>query len=1148
MKQSVCSVALLLMVLLCGGQALAQSDRAAINGSVKDSSGAVVPGVRVDVTNVGTNDVQTVTTNSEGFYTVRNLPIGSYKLTFSKTGFKAFERRGITLQVGQVIVIDAALQIGTQNETVQVSAEAPVLQTETPNLTTNIDNKAVNDLPINVSGGRALASVAFNYVPGVEGSDYSSHVNGSMALSKEVMIDGISAVSQLGGYISETQPPMEGVQEMQFETAGISADAGRTGGGIFRYEMKSGTNQWHGTLFGFLHNKDFDALSAQAHLNAINNPDNAAVYLRKSDSMSDWGVSGGGPIIKNKLFFYSAFERYMQSNWNLGAPGASVPTDAMMGMNADGSFAEYADLSSITSVPIYDPATGTAFSGNKIPTSMFSPVTKKILQLYHQYYTPEVSGRAQNNAMPTATLPWNHINEFSTKLDYNLSNNHRINGTFIYNYMPRILADQGGIWSISAPNGGPLANSYQHNTKSPSVRLSDSYDITPTMINSFRFALNRFYNPSVATSQSGDWSNVLGVGPGIGNFPKISFNNAGWYGNCCLEHNGWDFGGLGSQFNDFYAANTYVFSDDLSWAKGRHTYKFGVEFRAMQFNTHGDEGVYNATFDPLSTGGGHYNAAGNAFASFLLGYANQGGRSERNWTYGRRKAFSVYASDNIKVNSKLTLNFDLRWDYNNPYKEKNGHWSSFNIREKNPVTGLMGTMDYLSNGGQSFEKNQQWFNFAPHVGAAYAVTPKTVIRGTFSVFYVPLNMNTWGAVPYGFNPGFRNSNNAGAFNWNNGYVGTTTNVQTPDYTQWGMVYVDPRALTPGNTQQWTIGVQRELTSDMKVDLSYVQSASYHLQSGTLLTNQPTVADMQKALPNVYESKNWPSSYNGYYNACIWGGWCPNYLAILPYPQAGYNYGPLFSVGSPLGNSTYKGLQLSVTKRASHGVSLQGSYVYSKTHGDVNTSMTELWSAGSLQNIYDLKTERNGIADFDVTHVVKGYVLYDLPFGRGKLLGSNMSSGWNALVGGWTVNLGFHYNTGTPMSIHSTNSYPGFNSVYVNLTPGCKLTSGSPKIGQMYLNTACFQNPAAGELGTAGNYIESLRNPGMATEDMSLHKSLGFGAGERYKLTLRAEFFNVFNRHQAGSPVTGMSDPNFGKVLNYGGQGGRQGQIGARFTF
>src|SRR5581483_4001201 len=245
----------------------------------------------------------------------------------------------------QVIEIDASMLVGGSNESVQVSAETPLLQTADAAVSTNINSQAVTELPLNVGGSRNLSNFMFDFVPGVEGSDYSSHINGSVALSKEVMIDGSSAVSQLGGYISESQPPMESIQEFEVDSAGISSDAGRTGGGVFRYEMKSGENKMHGSLFGFLHDTSLDALSAQNKLSAIEDPNNAPAYLRKSDTMSDWGGSFGGAIIKNKLFYYASFERYMQSLWALGTYSNTVPTDAMMGLNPDGSVAPYADLS-----------------------------------------------------------------------------------------------------------------------------------------------------------------------------------------------------------------------------------------------------------------------------------------------------------------------------------------------------------------------------------------------------------------------------------------------------------------------------------------------------------------------------------------------------------------------------------------------------------------------------------------------------------------------------------------------------------------------------------------------------------------------------------------------------------------------------------
>ncbi|MDT8067684.1 MAG: carboxypeptidase regulatory-like domain-containing protein [Terriglobia bacterium] len=1149
------------LVLLLATVAFAQSDRATITGTVKDATQAVVPGVQVRVTNVGTNDVTTTTTNSDGIYRVSNLPIGNYSIVFSKDGFKNLERNGLTLLVSQVATIDVALQVGTTGETVEVTAAAPMLQSEDAVISTNLTNNAISQLPINVQGSRNLSNFMFQFVPGVEGSDYSSHINGGIALTKEVMIDGSSAVSQLGGYISESQPPMEAVQEFEVDSAGISGDAGRSGGGVFRYEMKSGTNNFHGSLFGFMHSTALDALSAQNHLSAQNDPANAAAYLRKSDSLSDWGGGIGGPIIKDKLFFFAAFERYMQSMWSLGANTRTVPTDAMMGLNPDGSVASYANLSPMLSTNqplgtdscgntvylggIFNPSTGCVFVGNMIPTSMISTTSAQILQLYHQYYQPESSNPANNAGQAYNPDPWFHNTQTSVKIDFNASDRHHINSSFYYDNYPRINADQGGVWSATAPYGGPMANSYWHNTTAPSFRISDSYTFSPHVLNVFHATFNRFRNPSSAVSQAGGWDSKLGLLNGAGNFPLIVFSS-GMYTNWGNYQNGWAFSNLGSQFNDFYAGNTFIYSDEVDWNKGRHNMKFGAEFRAMQMNEHPDNNIFNnITFDPTSTAGAWWNygwnTVGNAFASFLLGDVYLATEMPVDPEYGRRKSFALYATDDFKVNDRLTVNLGLRWDYNNPFKEKYGHWSSFVTGDVNTVTGSMGQYEYLTSGSQSFEKRQEWFNFAPHVGAAYRLNDKTVIRGNFSVFFVPLNMNQWGGVPYQQtgNPGYYQHAAQSNFNWDNGFQPVLSQVQTPDYTQWGTVSIDPRSLILGNTQQWNIGVQRELARDTKIDVNWIQSHSYHLHSGFLATNQPTLANLQAYINNG--------------NACPanlanvpFAGGGPGWQCITPYPQAAVGYGPLFSVGSPLGNADYKSLQFTVTKRAGHGLSLMGSYNWSRTHGDVDSDMGEPWWAGNVQNIYDLATEAKGISGFDMTHIVKGYVIYDLPFGKGKMLFSGANSVADAIIGGWSLNGDFHYNTGTPIQLHSSNSYPGFNSVYVNLVPGCKFTNGSPALNKMWLNTDCFQNPTYGQMGTAGNYLSQVRNPGMATEDLGLHKAISMG--ERYKLALRLEFFNVFNRHNLAGPVTNMNDQNYGKIINYGNLGGRVGQFGARFTF
>ena len=1183
----------------------AQSDRATIVGTVKDSSSAVMPGVQVRVTNVATNAVETATTDNTGYYRVINLPVGSYAVSFSKTGFKTLERKGLTLLVSQVAEIDATLQLGGTTETVEVLSAAPIMQTEDAQVSTNLNAEAEAELPLSVTGSRNLSTFMFNYVPGVEGNDYSSHINGGMAMTKEVLIDGTSAVSQLGGYISESQPPMEAIQESEVDSVGISADAGRSGGGVFKYELKSGANKIHGSAFGFMHSTGLDAVSANGKLSATTAPLPAikAADLALNESLSDWGASFGGAIKKDKLFYYAAFERYMQSNWLLGAPSRTVPTDAMMGLDSTGTpiAGGYADLSPMlttsnvvtTAVPV-DPSTGACavgagavpinvyqgsfflpgtncvFANNQIPTSLISKTSAQILQLFHKYYQP-VNNTSNNNAGPSYNPdPWFHNTQSSIKMDYNLSDKQHIAGSFYWDYEPRINADQGGAWSATAEYGGPMANSYWHNTTAPGARLSDTITISPNLINTVYATFNRFRNPSVATSKTGKWDSQLGLASGVGSdaageFPLMYFDSGAYFSSANYE-NGWNFSPLGSQYNDFYVGNTFVYNDELSWNHHRNFVKAGIEFRAMQFNNTSDVGTFSGgypiIFDPTTTGGStpwnYQGVLGNAFASFLLGNVYNAESNANFRLYGRRKTFGAYISDDIKVNSRLTVNLSLRWDFNNPYKEKYGHWSSFELDDKNPITGLMGTYEYLTSGKQSFERRQDFYNYSPHIGASYKLTEKTVLRGNGSIFFSPLNMNTWGAVPYGgaASLSYHPVTQEGNFNWNNGYnpVTTSQSAYTAAYTGADTTSVDSRSLTPGNTWQYNFGVQRELDSKTKVDVNWIQSRSTHLHSGIFQTNQPHWQDYY----NYTVNGTLPSHTYGPYNNCSWTGSCPWYTLITPYPQAEAGYGPLLSTGSPLGNSDYKALQFSVTRRAAKGLSLQGSYNWSRAHGDVSSGFDELWGTGSLQNIYDLKDEAKDIADFDQTHIVKGYVIYNLPFGRGKQLLSDASRITDAFIGGWSLSGDFHYNTGTPIQVHSTNSgqIGGFGSIYVNLVPGCKLTNGKAKVGKTWLNSDCFQNPdlKSVQLGTAGNYQSQVRNPGLATEDLGVHKNLAVGPDQRYNLTLRMEFFNVFNRDQIGGPntnlgVTDLSKPlHFGLIQSYGSLGGRVGQFGARFTF
>jgi hypothetical protein len=1165
-------ILLLGLILTLTTFAFAQSDRASITGTVTDQSGAVIAGVEVTATHVATNTATSVNTNGQGLYTILNLPNGQYTLTFTKNGFTKFERKGITLLVSQVASIDAKLSVGATSEVVTVVENASVLQTETAAISTNLTNNVVSELPLNVQGGRNLSNFMFAYVPGVEGGDYDSHILGSVTKSKEVMIDGTSAVAQIGGYLSESQPPMEAVEEFQVTTTGLRADEGRSGGGVFRYNLKSGTNQWHGSGLLFLHNEALDANSYYSKYHqkydvaaALAKGDTTRasflnkLYSRPDDRMYDYGASFGGPIVKDKTFFFFAWERYQFANYGLGNMDKTVPTTAFL----NGDFSSLIDTRQQIGTdaggnPIYkgaiiDPATGQPFPGNIIPANRISPISQKIVDIYKEQYQPLAAGFVRNNAMPASQpAPWLRQNEYSIKIDQNISDKHRLAGSFIYALIPRVLADQGGVWAPGSQNGGPFANSYDHNTTAPSIRIIDSYTISPNLLNVATATFNRFHNPSSAVSRQGNWSQTLGLGDfGAGNFPIIKFQglNGDQHrkapdGPTPDQGTQVDLDQLGSQFNDFYTANTFIYGDNLSWVHGRHTFKFGAEFRAMQFNSHGDYGVPTFIFDAAQTAGSFGGNAGFGFASFLLGNANQGSVSTPNNTYGRRKTLSLYALDDFKVSSKLTMNFDLRWDFNGRYHEKYGHWSNFNTTLMNPATGKPGALEFAKDGSDSFERKQNYHNFSGSIGAAYQLLPRTVVRGNFGVFYVPLNLNTWGAIPYGFNPGFSQDNRyTSPFQWDSGYPGTPVDVgKDPNFTRWGMVAIDPRSLELGNTQQWSVGVEHELTRDLRLDVSFIQSHSYHLESGYLAGNQPKLADYT-AMANSGIMWNW-------YTSPGFAG--PGWATVAPFPTVAATWGPLFWVGPPLGNADYKSLQFSLSKRTSHGLSLQASYNYSVAHGNTDNGFQELWWAGPLQDVYNLQKERQTIAPFDMTHIVKGYINYDLPFGKGKPLLGGVGDGMNALVGGWTISSGFHYNSGTPMRITSSNWYPGINNVYINVTPGCDISQHfNGKVGGQYFNPACFSNPGGYGFGNGPGYFDGLRGPGLATEDIGLNKALAFGEGDRYRLSLRFQMFNAFNRHGFGGPITNPSDPAFGTVTAdnlRGNPGPRQGQFGMRFTF
>jgi hypothetical protein len=1167
MKGRIISLGLLVPFLFVG-LLWAQSDRGTITGTVTDETGAVVPGVEVTAMNVDTGVATSATTNSVGLYTILNLPIGSYSVTFTKAGFKAYQRDGITVAIAQVVEVNGAMQVGAVTESVTVTAEAGILETAQTEVRTTMKSSIVTDLPLSISGGRALEDFAYAIIPAVEGNNWTSHIGGSQAFTKEVLIDGTSAVAQIGGHIGESSPAMEAVQEFTVETSGVRASDGRTGGGVFKFNLKSGTNDFHGSAFGFLRNEVLNANTWQ---------NNNLGRERDSDRQTVYGFSAGGPIIKNKTFIFGTFEKYAQERLVLGQMNKTVPIPAFL----DGDFSALLDTDTQLGTdaggnPIYvgaivDPQTGLVFPGNVIPSGRISSVSQNIVDIYRTSYQPMVPGALINNsAITRQNDPWFHQTQLTFKADHNFSPVNRLNGSLIWTERPRILVDQGGVWDPSDPNntGGPFARSRKQEVTSRSLRMGHNYTFSPTLLNVAGVTYLRYRNPSLASAtNTGNWPEILGLGDtGAKNFPSITFGNA---------VNGISTDRIGYSSSGYYVANTYIANDTLTWVKGRHTAKFGGEIRWMQINSHSGSGTLGFSFTNNQTGAPDQPFAsqvGFGFASFLLGEAQSGSMGTPFDLYGRRKSYSLFVQDDWKVNSRLTLTLDLRWEGTGPFREEYGHWANFDKVAINPALGIPGVLDFAEGGSDSFETQRDWKQFAPHIGVAYQVANRVVLRAAYGMFYSPIGINYWGGVPYSFAPGFRGTNEvlanadlSPAFNWDNGYPGVfVPGTQDPTLNLWGPVHINPRSLYSGRSQQWTVGTEFELNKDTRLDFTYMGNRGSRLQSGDFERNQPDASALTRLIQSGNEwSWVWdegsaaaagvPYPYAGFSNFA--------FMALSPYPQVAETWGPLFHVGSPLGSSDYQSFQVALTKRTGRGLATQMSYNLSRTNTNMQNSLggfQELWWAGPLQDVNKLDEEANTIAFYDQTHVFKGYAAWDLPFGNGRRFLANRGGALNALVGGWTLSTAFRYNTGFPLNVNSNNWNPGWDGpIYADVNTSGDFSrqfdssafdfSDTGAAPNRYFNPSLFSNPAWGEFGSGPMYLSQLRGFGRMYEDLGILKNFRFGADERFRVQVRFEFLNLFNRHYFADPDNGIGSPTFGQVINLTGSP-REGQFGARFEW
>jgi Carboxypeptidase regulatory-like domain len=1173
MKRIILLVFSLQLVFAAG--LMAQQDRATLVGTVTDSTGAVIPEVSVTATNLETKIKTTGVTNNVGLYQVPNLKVGEYSILFSKPGFDSVMQTSVKLSISQVAEINVALKVASVAQTIEVTAAAPILQSQTNDTGTTVSLNAFRALPLSISGGRDIMAFAFATTPGVEGNSWTTFISGTQAFSNAVLIDGTLAQESETGQVLESEPPMEAVEEFRVDTGGTSGAAAMyTAGGTFSFNLKSGTNKFHGSAVYFLQNEAFNANSWMNNYNAAANPSKASNYAKPRSRHNDYAFSAGGPIIKDKTFIFGAFEQYRKADYTLGSYSQTVPTPEFLA----GNFGALLDKSVMLDTdaggnPIYkgaiiDPTTGLVFPNNVIPSNRISSTAQQIVGIYQQSYAPLGFGLINNDPLTASNNPWFHQTQFSVKMDHNISGSDRLAGSFIYTARPRILVDAGGVWDPQDPNGGPLARSRMQKITDAKYRVSYSHNFSANVLNVAAFTYEYFKNPSVATAASGDWPSKLGFGDtGAGNFPAIDFGNT---------VNGVFESPIGYSSLGHYLDNNFIYDETLTWIKGRHTLRIGGEFRSFQINSHGSNGTLNFNFSNAQTGApmeSYSSQVGFGFASFLLGdvsYASMGTPFD---LYGRRKSTSIFAEDSFRMNNRLTLNFGVNWNQTYPFHEKYGHWANFDTTFKDPTTAMPGQVAYLNGGGQSYEGSTRWVDFAPHFGFAYKIHNRIVARVAYSMFYVPIGTDYWGGVPYSFAPGYfptnqvpQNSDFSPALNWDNGYPGQSVSGSLdPNYLNYMLVSISPKSLMPGIVNQLNGGVEIELTNNTRLSINYLGTRGTHLHDGSLQQNEPQLSAFSSLLKSGHEwdwvwdqvsasAAGVPYPYEGFSNSA--------FAALYPFPQLAGNYDYLFYVGSPLGRSQYDSLQTEITHRTSHGLTMDMSYTFAHQRSTTNSNFQESWSTTStVQNPYDLSYAANYIEPYNQS-IVKGYILYSLPFGNGRRFASTQNRWVNGLVSGWTLGTTLYYSTGTPLSVFSTNWYPGASwgangvpALYSNVSSGADLNrhfdgtqfnpSNITDPGNMYFNAAGFSDPAYGDFGNSGPYVAGLKGFGTANENLAVYKD--FKVKERMKLQLRGEFFNVFNRHYFDNPNTSLGSNYFGHVTSVGGTP-RVGQLGVRFEW
>ncbi len=1159
----------LVLIFFGALNAFAQQGRGTILGSVTDQTGAVVPGAQIVITNINTNLEFTAVSNKDGAFNIPALSVGSYKVAVTKDGFKKYLRSGIVLEVDQKAQLNVALETGAVTDVMEVTGQGSLVDTTTATLGKVIENRRVQELPLNGRNAFSLVllSPAVQSGAGPSASGFGDRgtqvslirINGSPLASNNISVDGLSSTNP---YIPDVSinPNVDAVEEFKVQSSAMSAEFGFTLGGVVNLVTKSGTNNLHGTLYEFFRNNYLDANSWAN--NRASRPIQALRY-------NQYGGAIGGPIRfpkkifgplgydgRDRSFFFYNYEGYQ---FITNASGFyTMPTAAMRG----GDFSQLKNTAG-TVIKVYDPLTTRAnpsgagflrdqFPGNIIPANRLDPVSKNILAYYPlPNRTPDNANNNLNNYFGAVSNKRN-LNNHTMRFDHRLTEKNNFSARYVYY---KQFTDQG----TSNLYPDPLIRQRNDPYRGHNIVLTDLHNFSSNVLHEFRIGVARQIFDFAVASAFQDYPQKLGL-PAIvpgDSFPGISNGLPGFQVGTIGRRGGV----VGQLF------------DSVTWIHGNHSTKIGTEMRLTQANNlqrSAPSGNYNFSTtltDNAAPVAGNRIDTGSSFATFLLGSVSSAsvvrtlGESQTNKTFGG------YINDDWRIRRRLSLSLGLRYDYQLYPYERNCGTSNFNPYATNPLNGLLGRTEFACKDyGRAFTENNPR-DFAPRVGFSLDVfgNQKTVVRGGFGIFFASLvgqsaeafeSTNGFASTNTPYNPPGGNSLLA-AFQFKDGLPSPSLFASGAAFganlfaISNNAVFKEKKSPTP-MSQQWNLSVQQQLKGGILLEAAYSANHGVHLLSGSYDLNTADPAKIRQfglagtlgnAVANPYAGKV-PGTFGG---ATI-----TQAQALKPYP-----YAPGISVRNPhQGNSNYHALLLSAEKRFSKGFSFLASYTWAKLIADsmynpINFVGTEQGNVNGFQNMFNRRNERGE----EASNVPQRFVLsalWELPLGKGRKL--NIENKFaNAIVGGWQINTITTIVAGAPTVIRGASNGLADRPDWVgSLELPSGFTDTNPAAGVQWFNTAAFLNPALYTFGNTPNTISQFRNPGAFILDLSVFKT--FTITEKLRLQFRGEAFNAPNHVNLGIPNTSFS-PNaagvnqsssFGRITS--ARDPRQLQLGLKLIY